>query len=85
MFKLTCAELQEWIQEKDNAFYDDDVGKDLQSAKNLHRKHMVNWIVVFEYSVIVKLLMDLKINTIDKFSLVLKIFLLENSPSCYIV
>lgn len=40
MFKLTCDELQEWISEKDNAFYDEELGKDLQAAKNLHRKHM---------------------------------------------
>ncbi|XP_029641431.1 spectrin beta chain, non-erythrocytic 1 isoform X3 [Octopus sinensis] len=40
MFKLTCDDLQEWIREKDNALYDDDVGKDLESSKNLRRKHM---------------------------------------------
>ncbi|GAB1601116.1 spectrin beta chain, non-erythrocytic 1-like isoform X2 [Argonauta hians] len=40
MFKLTCDDLDEWIKEKNNALFDDDIGKDLESSKNLKRKHM---------------------------------------------
>lgn len=56
MFKLTCDDLQEWIKEKNNALYDDDVGKDLESSKNLRRKHMVGIICMTQKLNLIKIL-----------------------------
>ena len=37
-----CAELKDWISEKQSVLGNEDLGKDLRSVQALQRKHQVN-------------------------------------------
>ena len=47
MFQDMCDELRDWIDEKDVALNNDDLGKDMKSLRELQRRHQVHYQLLY--------------------------------------